>query len=118
MDIEYNLHLGQFHVLPDHAGLNDVVLAIEYTYTGSVTIDGKYYSHAVTKAVTLLNDDSLDNSDFINFEDITKEMAEEWVMSRLSEEEIELMKAFIAAQINDQSSAPLVRTAPWIKTTN
>lgn len=117
MNIEYKLHLGQFHVLPKHEELDNVVFAIEYTYTGSSTIDGKYYSHAITKAVTLLNENPIDNSNFINFEDITKETADDWVMSQISEQEIEQMQMVISAEISKQSSV-LVKTAPWIKIAN
>lgn len=115
MEITYKLFIGQFHVLKEAYDLNDIVYGIEYTYSGFAEIDGIGYSHGITKAAPIINKiEDINKDGFIDFKDITKEQAEEWVMASISDIDLQYMKMTIEKSIENQSKLTVMR-APWVE---
>lgn len=114
MEIKYELHLGNLHVQKDVNGIKDVVVAIEYTYSGSTVIDGLRYAHGITKAaVVMKNVDDVNNDNIIDFNDITKEMALSWVQDSFTETDIISMNNAIRGFIENETKYAS-KTPPWL----
>ena len=115
MEIKYEMHLGNLHTLRQVNEMTDVVVAIEYTYSGSTVIDGFGYAHGITRAATVLkNVEDINGDNIIDFNDITHDTALEWVNATLSEFDISSMQNVIKSHIENQS-VYAVKTAPWIR---
>ena len=115
MEITYEMHLGNLHTLRKVNEMTDVVVSIEYTYSGYTEVDGFGYAHGITRSATVLkNVEDINGDNIIDFNDITHDMALEWVNNTLSEFDIESMKAIIKSNIENQC-VYAVKTAPWIR---
>jgi hypothetical protein len=115
MEIKYEMHLGNLHTLRKVNEMTDVVVAIEYTYSGSTVIDGFGYAHGITRAATVLkNVEDINGDNIIDFNDISRDTALEWVNATLSEFDILSMQNTIKSHIENQS-VYAVKTAPWIR---
>lgn len=113
MEIKYELHLGNLHVLRSVNGLTNVVVSIEYTYSGSVVIDGHRYAHGITRSATVLkNVEDINHDNIIDYNDITKEMATQWVRDTFSDYDLLTMNGIIRANI-EQQTMYAVKLAPW-----
>lgn len=117
MNIEYKLHIGMFHSFNKINDFDKVVVNIEYTYVGVAEVNGSTYSHAITKAANILAlPEDLDKDNYITYNDITEEMAKQWVLSSISEIELEMMQRTIRHNIESQSMTS-ISSPPWIKIT-
>lgn len=117
MEIKYELHLGNLHVQKDVNGVKDVVVSIEYTYSGSTVVDGFGYAHGITRsAMVMQNVEDINHDNVIDFKDITKEMALEWVNNTLSEQDIASMKNTIRMFLENETKYAS-RQAPWLVST-
>lgn len=114
MDINYELHLGNLHTLRNHNGIEDIVISIEFTYSGRAQVNGINYSYGITDSVCVLQAvEDLNADNFIDYNDISLELATEWVLGALSEDKIESMKMMIRSQIESQTLIS-VKRAPWV----
>jgi hypothetical protein len=117
MNIEYRLHLGMFHAFNKFADFDKVVAGIEYTYVGTAEIDGIQYSHAITKAANIIAlPEDIDKDNYITYDDITEDVAKQWVLSSISEIELDMMQKMIKHNIESQSTIS-ISSPPWIKIT-
>jgi hypothetical protein len=113
MEMKYELHLGNLHVLRKANELTNVVVSIEYTYSGSTVIDGQRYVHGITRSATVLkNVEDLNHDNMIDYNDITKDMATQWVRDTFSEYDLLTMNGIITANI-EQQTMYAVKLAPW-----
>lgn len=112
-DIKYEMYIGQFHTIKRIEDYKDVVLSIEYTYSGFYTVDGILYSHGITRSANVMKVvDDLNQDGFIDFNDITRETAMAWIMSSISDNDINQLKQLIRDKIEFDTMLS-VRNAPW-----
>jgi hypothetical protein len=117
MNIEYRLHIGMFHSFNNINEFNKVVVSIEYTYVGEAEIDGVTYSHSITKGANILAlPEDIDKDNYITYDDITEEIAKQWVLDSISEIELDMMQKAIKHNIESQSKTT-ISSPPWIKIT-
>lgn len=117
MDIEYKLFVGNFHTLNKSGDLENVVLNVEYTYSGFATIDNKKYAFGLTRSVNVLNSaEDINKDGFIDFKDITEDLAKEWIIEAVPTAEVEEMQRIIADNIENQTKLT-VQSAPWVEIT-
>jgi len=117
MSVKYNLIIGDFHVLRD-AGENnvkDVVLIINFSIQGSLEHNGTTLVHAISDFVSVAPDDisNINKDTFIPFENLTREMVEEWIYSAAGDEKINQMKQSIESELVGQTQLAIL-PAPWI----
>jgi hypothetical protein len=117
MNINYSLNLGMFHSLKQINDLNDVVMCIEYTYVGTTEVDGTTHTYAINNSANLIaNVKDLNQDNFITFDDITEDLAKQWVLESISEIELDLMQKTILHNIENQTKVS-VKRPPWVKIT-
>lgn len=117
MNINYSLNLGMFHSLKQINDLNDVVMCIEYIYAGIAEVDGITYTYAINKAANVIKDvEDLNQDTFITFDDITEDLAKQWVLESISEIELDLMQKTILHNIENQTRVS-VKRPPWVTIT-
>lgn len=117
MDIEYRLHIGMFHSFNKINDFEKVVVNIEYTYVGETDINGVKYSHAITRSANILAlPEDIDKDNYITYNDITEEIAKQWVLSSISEIELDMMQKAIKHNIESQMVSS-ISSPPWIKIT-
>lgn len=120
MDINYTLHIGDFHVMPDTGEGNpeNVVLLINYALIGTTQHKGVWYAHSYNDVIDVaphnLDFSQIDKDTFIAFEDLTKEQVEQWIYDRVSPEKLAMMKSSIESKLIDETTLT-IRSAPWIE---
>lgn len=99
---------------PTASGQTDVVFKVYYqltTSTGSLEA-GNYYSRSTMGAV-FVNYDS--GSEFIPYNDLTKDIVYSWVSGSLGGLTIEIMKQNLENQIEDLiHPSEITQKAPWL----
>jgi len=116
--ITYNWN---FNPLTCQTHVNDhenVVVTVHWQFSGTTTTDdhGTVSEQFIgTQGFTL--DPGQDT--FIPFDELTKEIVQEWVETAMGEEYIDQMKQSIAMQIEDKIAPKIVNLpAPWIENTS
>jgi len=100
--ITYNWTFPQFEVVPVEGTMENVVKIIHWRLIGS---DGTFSSE-VYGSITLPNPDP---TDFVPFDEITKE----WTVNEVSKYvDVPHMEAIIAAQIEQQKNPPAIPVPP------
>lgn len=90
-------------------GLTNVVQKILWVYRFTETIDGKDYSSQ------LLGQSELPNPNlgsFTQFEDLTKEQVESWIVTTISPEYLQVVEEALYKDINERISPSIVELDP------
>jgi hypothetical protein len=116
MSIKYNLVIGDFHVLRDagEGNVKDVVLIINFSIVGNLEHNGTTIVHAISDFVSVAPDDitAINKDTFVAFENLTKEMVEEWIYSAAGSK-IDHKKQSIESELVGKTQLALL-PAPWI----
>ena len=114
MSYTYEWQFNPLEAYPTASGQTDVVFKVHwqcYASTGSVE-SGSYYKEA-SLGVAPVSYNS--GSDFVPFNELTKEIVYSWVEDSLGVEQIESIKQNLANQIESKMHPTvLVQTAPWL----
>ena len=119
MDISYNLHIGDFNVMPETGEGNpvNVVLTISYALVGVTQHRGVWYAHSWNELANVAPENfdfaGINRDTFIAFENLTKEQVEAWIYATISEEKLQIMKEDIKNKLIDETSLT-VRPPPWL----
>lgn len=107
MSITYNWIISQLNCYPQDAGQTDVVFTVHWTLNGTDgTYDGSIYG---TSNVTYTSGEP-----FTPYADLTESQVIGWVESALGPEQVIVLQANIAQQIQDQINPPVVSPPlPW-----
>lgn len=91
MAITYTWDFPQLDIVYSEAGYTNVVQAVHWNYQA---VDGNYYENMV--GCTPLD---LPAGSFINYNDLTPQIVQGWVTSKLGAEEVDRMSAELASRI-------------------
>lgn len=114
-----------FNPLTCHAhqdGYDDVVMTVHWQYyaqSGSLNESGSFIPQYTAQIIGTQGFTFDPNeSTFIPFDELTKEIITEWVTSAMGEDRIAQMSASLEAQIADQITPKIVNLpAPWLTNT-
>lgn len=114
MSYTYEWQFNPLEAYPTASGQTDVVFQVHwqcYASTGSAE-SGSYYGDCAVGVVPVTYNTG---SEFIPFNELTKEIVYSWVESSLGTSQIENIKQTLANQIEDKIHPKvLVQTAPWL----
>jgi hypothetical protein len=113
-DINYEWGFNPLQSYPTSSGQNDVVFMVHwqlYGTTGSIE-DGTYYSGGVIGVQPV---EYNSGSDFISFNDLTKDIVYGWVTASMGQEKVDSYYENIKNQIQDKiTPKAITQQAPWI----
>lgn len=110
MNIEWSWSFPPPIVIPSYKGYENVIKVLNYYYIGKDTVSG--YSFTIMGAIQM-DLDSLDPSQFIQFDQLTEETIMSWV-NTLGNVNIEKMQSDITKQIEIQINPPVInKPFPW-----
>ena len=99
--VTYDWNCKTVDVRPVEDSLTDVVYNVHWKLTG--VKEGWAWTSIGTQQLGLDPD-----SEFIPFDELTEEIIEAWVISAMGEEEVEAIKAGIAAQLEEKENPTYV----------
>lgn len=105
--IEYTWIINQIDCHPIYEGLENVVCRIHWRLAG---VDGAFRAE-VYGAQAIAYDPE---SEFILFDDLTEELAVEWLENAIGAQQVDRYKGVVAAEIDRQANPPVVTMqVPW-----
>lgn len=105
--ITYSWFIDKFTVLTNHNGMTNVIQTVHWRYIG-MNDNGMYGSVAGS------TDISLPNESFIQYENLTQEFVEQWLIDTIGQSAIAKFQQSIEIQINEQLyPAKLTLNPPW-----
>ena len=114
MDISYEWDFNPLQSYPTSSDKNDVVFMVHWQLCGSTgSIEDSTYYDASMIGVQPIQYAS--GSDFIAFNDLTKEIVYGWVTGSMGQEQVKLLFANIENQIQDKITPKIItQQPPWI----
>jgi hypothetical protein len=114
MSINYEWQFNPLESYPTASGQSDVVFKVHYQLTASTgsleTLD--FYSRSAIGVVPV---EYVSGSEFIPYNQLTKDIVYSWVSGSLGEDYINSMKQNLSNQIEDIiHPTVLVQQAPWL----
>lgn len=108
MAIIYNWNFNPLESYPTASGQTDVVFLVHWQVEA---ITGSYSSRTIGTQPVEYTSESV----FIPFNELTKNVVYEWVVSSMGEEVYNSITNSLAQQIENQINPPvLVQTPPWL----
>lgn len=107
MAITYSWVISQLECYPEKEGLERVVFNIHWRRQA---VDGQYSADVYGSQSVTLDEDS----EFIEFEDLTKENIETWLEDSMGADRIAELDASLLAQINERKNPTVITPGlPW-----